>query len=711
MKGDFSRQTFDSKKHYTAVLMQQGRVQVDADWNEQQAINQYQITTETKDLIGKCGVPQTSDGFQITLNDDKSDLIISPGRIYVDGILTELETSSLISITFPPNTTNEVKVESLIVDHRELQPYQWVQLSANEIDWHSFRISEVKPEQQTIILNADLSSYNTATKLRRFITYTTQPDYPNPEFITETNPPQLKLENANYLIYLDVWQRHITAIDDRHIRETVLGDADTATRSQTVWQVKIAKKEGEITCDTPLDFPVSTGSLNVRTKPAKKPTDLCKITPNNGYQGSENQLYRVEIHDSGILGTATFKWSKDNGSIVTKIEKFDNKQLTVNSVGRDEVLGFADKQWVEIVSDRTELHNKIGEFTQIDRVNPTTRLITLTTTPTPIDPQWNPQLRRWDNSGLIKVEQPSENDGWIILENDIEIKFSPGNYQTGDYWLIPARATAVGDIEWSRDRANNSQPQPPYTIQHHYCCLALLNWQTKKVKDCRHLFSPMTQLISFFFLGGDGQETMPGEELPQPLQVGVANGLSPIKAATIRFKIKLGNGSLSTQKGVFTSNLSEVSVQTDDNGVATCYWKLDGDKPSQQVIAELVDEKDRRLHLPIYFTANLSYPYPTPSNELNHNALGLALGGVLGLYMFFSCLLWVWCSSIGERSTFLRNIFCCSVCTPNLRVCDVNLLTCFWRFFLGLFLGYLTGWLIATLYNSYIRNFQKQATF
>ena len=38
MKGDFSRITFDPKKHYSRVLMQQGRVQLDADWNEQAAI-------------------------------------------------------------------------------------------------------------------------------------------------------------------------------------------------------------------------------------------------------------------------------------------------------------------------------------------------------------------------------------------------------------------------------------------------------------------------------------------------------------------------------------------------------------------------------------------------------------------------------------------------------------------------------------------------
>ena len=38
MPGDYSRNTFDPRRHYSGVLMQQGRVQLDADWNEQQAI-------------------------------------------------------------------------------------------------------------------------------------------------------------------------------------------------------------------------------------------------------------------------------------------------------------------------------------------------------------------------------------------------------------------------------------------------------------------------------------------------------------------------------------------------------------------------------------------------------------------------------------------------------------------------------------------------
>src|SRR5579859_5774265 len=78
MKGDFSRTTFHAPKHFRAVLMQQGRVQVDADWNEQQAIVQHRTETEAVDVIGHCGAPTDAAGFRIST--DGTTLTIGPGR-------------------------------------------------------------------------------------------------------------------------------------------------------------------------------------------------------------------------------------------------------------------------------------------------------------------------------------------------------------------------------------------------------------------------------------------------------------------------------------------------------------------------------------------------------------------------------------------------------------------------------------------------------
>ena len=67
MPGDFSRDTFDSRKHFSRVLMQQGRVQLDADWNEQTAIFLHYLRTLAKDLMGPYAGPadDVDRGFEI----------------------------------------------------------------------------------------------------------------------------------------------------------------------------------------------------------------------------------------------------------------------------------------------------------------------------------------------------------------------------------------------------------------------------------------------------------------------------------------------------------------------------------------------------------------------------------------------------------------------------------------------------------------------
>ena len=91
MPGDYSRKTFNRKKHYSGVLMQQGRVQLDSDWNEQLAIQLYRTETEAIDVVGQSGVPKKNDGFKIGKTADGHDLTIAAGRIYVDGQLCELD--------------------------------------------------------------------------------------------------------------------------------------------------------------------------------------------------------------------------------------------------------------------------------------------------------------------------------------------------------------------------------------------------------------------------------------------------------------------------------------------------------------------------------------------------------------------------------------------------------------------------------------------
>lgn len=77
----------------------------------------------------------------------------------------------------------------------------------------------------------------------------------------------------------------------------------------------------------------------------------CEPVAAAGYQGIENQLYRVEIHRGGDETSATFKWSRENGSVVTAITGKSGPTVGVCSLGPDANLGFQAGQWVELTDD------------------------------------------------------------------------------------------------------------------------------------------------------------------------------------------------------------------------------------------------------------------------------------------------------------------------------------------------------------------------
>jgi len=96
-KGDFTRDTFDPFRHFSRVLMQQGRVQLDADWNEQADILTHYLRKLAGAIIGPHGGPEDEAGFAVSTKDasgnvaDKGDFFIRVGDYFIDGILVENE--------------------------------------------------------------------------------------------------------------------------------------------------------------------------------------------------------------------------------------------------------------------------------------------------------------------------------------------------------------------------------------------------------------------------------------------------------------------------------------------------------------------------------------------------------------------------------------------------------------------------------------------
>ncbi len=93
MAADISRSTFDPAKRFSSVRSQQGRVALDADWNEQVDIARRRVATETIDVVGASGAPKDNAGFGITINNNVP--VISAGRMYVNGVICENDVDGL----------------------------------------------------------------------------------------------------------------------------------------------------------------------------------------------------------------------------------------------------------------------------------------------------------------------------------------------------------------------------------------------------------------------------------------------------------------------------------------------------------------------------------------------------------------------------------------------------------------------------------------
>ena len=556
MKGDLSRSTWAPRKHYSSVRSQQGRVQLDADWNEQADIQDHLRETGVADVIGACGVPEADPGFGIGLAEDGADLTISPGRIYVDGILCQHE-------------------------------------------------ADADP-----------------------ITYLTQPDLPGAPLPSELDEPPEPLAGL-YLAYLDVWRRHVTVVEDPEIRERALGGPDTATRLKTVAQVKLWPLTGieEPSCTSELPgfatlVAGSTGRLRARTQPSDEDDSPCVVPASAGYTRLENQLYRIEIHDGGGLNDATFKWSRNNGSLATEWlgqDATNPNLLRVGSTGRDQ-LESLENAWVEITDDHRDLRGETGQLV---------RALVATGDILEIDPEGqtidfasvgpNPKIRRWDqpvdSDGALSVEIAADNDGYLRLEGGIEVRFEAGSYRSGDYWLIPARAFVgefAGDIEWPQEAPGQGVARRPAGIEHHYCRLGLVEFDGEafvgEPTDCRPHFPSLTEMTSFFQVGGGGQSARPGQPLPCPLAVGVRNGEWPVVGARVEFAIGPEGGTLlgdDEQVGAV------VIGTTDDAGVATCAWVLPGapeddERTCLSAGARLLDPSLAAEATPLFFTGELA---------------------------------------------------------------------------------------------------------
>jgi hypothetical protein len=468
MSADFSRVRMNPLLNYAGVELKQGAVLLDADANELVGILDRRLRALASDVLGRATVgANTPDAFRITLGSTPTGaatLLIGPGRLYVDGLLAE-------------NHGRELPAE------RTFDP----------------------------LLGEPCFSQPVA--------YDDQPYLPRRDKLPA---------GGRHIVYLDAWNRELTHLEQPGLVEPAVG-VETSSRLQTIWQVKVLPGEipGDVTCGTPDNdirawaehIAPSEGRLTTGTFEVADVRDPCELPPTGGYRGLENQLYRLEIHDGGPAGTATFKWSRENASPGSRIVSFVSaSELELESLGRDEVLGLRDNDWVEILDDARELAGLPGEMRRISIVPNKLRHIALhAALPVDLAPasfpdgnfarEHNLRLRFWNQRDLVSrtgtngstVPQVDLNatplrgvitvpvgNQTLLLENGVTVDFrgtGARGFRTGDYWVFAAR-TADASVE-KLDQA------PPRGIHHHYTRLAIWDAGANAAPtDCRHPWPP-----------------------------------------------------------------------------------------------------------------------------------------------------------------------------------------------------------------------------
>lgn len=515
MKADLTRDTFRPEQRYARVVFPQGHALSEAELNEQVELERHRQRLIARDVIGASGTPK-GDGFQIVASPDRRDLLVRPGRYHVDGQVAE-NLASAVPVTSP--AAGVLALPSLTLDGRPLVAGEWLEVAAPGAPTHRFRITAVDPALRRVTLGAsDVGPSPDASPLavagataRRIASYVVQPDWPRPTGTTWPAAPGLpSVAGATgvYGVFLEVFAHHVTELSDPLLREVALGGVDGASRERTAWQVRL-RRLGDLasaaTCAQVVPPPVAAGALRARARRPTTGANPCIIEPAAQYRRLENQLYRVEIHHGGDLGDAalTFKWSRENGAVVMPWLAATASELTLATTGRDARLGLAAGDWLELTDDQHELERTPGTLVQIDSIEGTTVRLkpgTATGSTALADFPFHPRVRRWDHVGAaaLPVTRPATDDGYLALEDGVEVRFADGTYATGDHWLVPAR-TLTGDVEWPRDVDGLPVDRPAHHGPPARVALAVVSWDGTAftvLSDCRTQFPPLTHLCA-----------------------------------------------------------------------------------------------------------------------------------------------------------------------------------------------------------------------
>lgn len=456
------------------------------------------------------------------------------------------------------------------------------------------------------------------------LSFDAQPDFPEPE-----------LPQGNHCLYVDVWERTITHLQDSHLRDAGLHGADTCTRKEVLAQIKWCPSA--INPESDASNPrMGNAELSLsiwQNTVAQDPCDPCAVEINVAFIG--NYLFRVEVHD--VIGDANdpdeiiLKWSSENAS----------EQYLAMPTEDELPEGFISDQWVYEFFDQTS-ERHLGVHLNNTGWQPARGSLKqfggsfggYSVPAIPGSSESQKFVRRWDGYCRINIKtgtfiegadrglvlDPNEATdalGFIDIGTELEInldalhlslQLNNREFVAGDFWLAEVR----DEIHSEGSVLLNAQL--PRGIKHNYLYLATVMGgvlQNNPELDRKYKFPALTELTRMSIAGGDGQQAMAGHSLLQPLRINIANGEWPVSGAKVRLQIESGGGQLQKPSFVLAEHFQLVSANEaiieSNNGECASLWQL-GLNGEQRIKVTLLGSEEQTLaHPPLYFYAQLNH--------------------------------------------------------------------------------------------------------
>ncbi len=455
MPGDRARVSYDPSRKWRGVVAQQGRVTVEADWNEAAAIGEERDRQVTLDVVGPVGTPDG--GYAVTAvpatgqAPATGDLTIGPGTLYLRGERLDLDQPVTYS-TQPDwlDCSTDPLWTTPAVPTADVATHELVYLLASE--------QEVSAVEDPALADVALGGPDTMQRQRILQHFVRQPSQ---SAACDGASQELESSLAGQGLRFDA--------------------ASMRVESATTLQVS---------------FTDPTGA-----------TGPCQPVATGGYLGAENQMIRVMV--TGVeRGAPTIAWGFDDASFLYRLtaatcdSASGNTKLTLGSAPVDSYHSPAAGQAVELLRGAVQL-------TPTDYIaSPYGYVSALTAAYDPAQMQLvmsgqppagylstaPPQqlfLRVWQETVAAPAGQatPLGDTGVAVTLR------SGGSFHPGDFWrfaLRPIQPTIVYPARYL------TAAQPPDGPRTWACPLAVLTWQdgSATATSCVPPFSGLVKLTA-----------------------------------------------------------------------------------------------------------------------------------------------------------------------------------------------------------------------